>query len=66
MTTGLTPFQLVYGLEAKLPIKCEIPLPTLAVELLPDTTAEEEHVFYLINIKETHQDETITNETHKR
>ena len=33
--TGFTPFQLVYGLEATLPIECEIPLLQLAIELLP-------------------------------
>jgi ABC-type microcin C transport system permease subunit YejE len=41
-TTGLTPFQLVYGLEAVLPIECEIPSLKLTVELLPHTDVEEE------------------------
>ena len=36
--TEFTPFQLVYGLEATLPIECEIPSLKLAVELLPNTT----------------------------
>lgn len=36
--TGFTPFQLVYGLEATLPIECEIPSLRLAVELLPNST----------------------------
>jgi hypothetical protein len=40
--TGFTPFQLVYGLEAILPIECEIPSLKLAVELLPNTYVEEE------------------------
>eukprot|EP00253_Pinus_taeda_P032363 PITA_32363 len=40
-TTGFTPFQLVYGLEAILPIECQIPSLQIVVELLPDTTAEE-------------------------
>ena len=35
---GFTPFQLVYGLEAVLPIECEIPSLQLAIELLPDTS----------------------------
>ena len=42
-TTGFTPFQLVYGLEAVLPIQCQIPSLQLVVELLPDTSAEEEY-----------------------
>lgn len=40
-TTGFTPFQLVYGLEAVLPIECEIPSLKVAIELLPNTTIEE-------------------------
>ena len=39
--TGFTPFQLVYGMEAMLPIEFEIPSLKLAVELLPDTSPEE-------------------------
>ena len=35
--TGFTPFQLVYGLEATLPIECEIPSLKLAFELLLNT-----------------------------
>ena len=41
-TTGFTLFQLVYGLEAVLPIECELPSLKLAVELLPNTSTEEE------------------------
>lgn len=43
-STGFSPFQLVYGLEAVLPIECEIPSLKLAVELLPDTSPEEERL----------------------
>jgi hypothetical protein len=39
--TGFTPFRLFYGVEAILPIECEIPSLNLAVELLPNTSAEE-------------------------
>ena len=35
--TGFTPFHLVCGEEAFLPIECEIPSLHLVVELLPDT-----------------------------
>ena len=41
-STGFTPFQLVYGLEATLPIECEIPSLKLIVEFIPNTTPEEE------------------------
>ena len=33
--TGLTPFQLIYGLEAVLLIECEIPSLKLTIDLLP-------------------------------
>jgi len=46
-STGFTPFQLVYGLEAMLLIKCEIPSLQLAIELLPATSEEEKHFLYL-------------------
>ena len=39
---SFTPFQLVYGLEATLPIECEIPSLKLAIKLLPNTTIDEE------------------------
>ena len=48
--TGFTPFQLVYGLEANLPIECEIPLLKLDVELLPNTSPE---LLYLERLDET-------------
>jgi hypothetical protein len=46
--TGFTPFRLVYGLEAILPIECEIPSLKIAVKLLPNTFFEEEHMLYLM------------------
>jgi transposase InsO family protein len=46
--TGFTPFRLVYGMEAILSIECEIPSLKLAVELLPNTSAEEECLLYLM------------------
>ena len=45
--TGFTPFQLVYGLEATLPIECQISSLKLAIELLPNTTLVEERLLYL-------------------
>ena len=51
--TGFTPFQLVYGLEATLPIECEIPLLKRVVDLLPNTTPVEEWLLYLERLDET-------------
>ena len=48
--TGFTPFQLVYGLKAVLPIQCQIPSLQLVVELLPDTSTEEARFLYLNNL----------------
>ena len=55
------PFQLVYGLQATLPIECGIPSLKLVVELLPNTTLEEECFLYLNNIDETRLDATLEN-----
>jgi transposase InsO family protein len=50
---GFTPFRLVYGVEAILPIEFEIPSLKLVVELLPNTSAEEERLLYLMRLDET-------------
>jgi transposase InsO family protein len=50
--TGFSPFQLVYGLEAVLPIECQIPSLKLAVQLLPDTSPLEERLLYLEQLNE--------------
>jgi len=65
-TTGFTPFQLIYGLEAVLPIECEIPSLKLTIELFPNTTVEEERFLYLNKIDKSRQDASFTNETHKK
>jgi len=41
---SLTQFQLVHGVKVVLLIECEIPSLKLAIELLPNTSAEEEHL----------------------
>jgi hypothetical protein len=64
--TGFTPFQLVYGLEVVLPIECEIPSLKLAVQLLPNTSAEEERLLYLTQLDETRRDATLVIETQKK
>jgi transposase InsO family protein len=65
-TTGFTPFQLVYGIEAVLPIECEIPSLKLKVELLPHTSVEEEHFLYLTKLDETRHDAALVNEAHQK
>jgi hypothetical protein len=63
---GFTPFQLVYGLEVVLPIECEIPSLKLVVELLPNTSAEEKCLLYLMQLDEACRDATLVIETHKK
>ena len=65
-TTGFMPFQLVYGLESILPIQCQIPSLQLVVELLPDTSTEEERFLYLNKLDETRRDDALSNEAHKK
>ena len=64
--TGFTPFQLVYRLEVVLPIQCQTLYLKLAVELLPNTSTEEERYLYLNNLDETRRDATLANEAHKK
>jgi hypothetical protein len=65
-TTSFSPFQLVYRLEAVLPIECQIPYLKLAVELLPDSSPLEEHQLYLKQLDEKHCDVALANEAHKK
>ena len=65
-TTGFTPFQLVYGIEAVLPIECEIPSLKLKVELLPHTSVEEEHFIYMTRLDETRRDVVLINKTYQK
>ena len=60
-TTRFSPFQLVYGLEAILPIECQILSLKLAVQLLPDTSPLEERLVYL----EQRRDVALANEAYK-
>ena len=64
--TGFTPFQLVYDMEAILPIQCEIPSLKLAIDLLPDTSKEEACLLNLIHLDETRHEAQFPNEAHKR
>ena len=65
-TIGFTPFQLVYGLEATLPIECEIPSSKLPIELLPDTSPKEERLQYLKRLDETRRIATMVIEAQNK
>eukprot|EP00253_Pinus_taeda_P029093 PITA_29093 len=65
-STGFTPFQLVYGLEAVLPIECEIPSLQIAVQLLPATSGEEKSLLYLAQLDENRRNATLVVETHTK
>jgi hypothetical protein len=64
--TGFSPFQLIYGLEAVLPIECQIPSLKLAVQLFPDTSPLEEWLLYLERLNEQCRDAALANEAHKQ
>ena len=66
MITGLTPFQLVYGLEVVLLIECQIPSLKLAVEILPNNSTKEEILLHLTNLDESRRDAALANEAHKK
>ena len=63
---AFTPFQLVYGWEAVLPIECEIPSLWLTIELLPHTTEEEQRLLYLSHLDEIRRDAVLANESNKK
>jgi len=65
-STGFTPFQLVYGLEAMLPIECEIPSLQMAIELLPTTSEEEKRLLYLAQLDETRRNAALAIESHSK
>lgn len=58
-------FQFFYGLEAILPIECDISSLKLVVELLLTTFVEEEHLLHLTRLDETRRDAAMANEVDK-
>ena len=52
-STGFTPLQLVYGIEAIHPIECEIPSLKLEIEILPNKSKLKQHLFYLEKLEKT-------------
>jgi hypothetical protein len=65
IATGFTPFHLVHGVEATLPIECEIPTLHTAIELLPNTTPMEQRLLNLESLDEDHQSSLQNNEATK-
>eukprot|EP00253_Pinus_taeda_P018281 PITA_18281 len=65
-STGFTPFQLVYGLEAVLPIECEIPSLRMAIEFLLATSEEERCFLYLAQLDENRRDAALAIESHEK
>ena len=56
----------MYGLEATLPVECEIPSLKLAVELLPTTSAKEERLLYLERLDENRRLAALVIEAQKK
>jgi hypothetical protein len=49
---GFTMFHLIHGIEATLPIECEIPMLRTTIELLPDTAPMEQCLLTLESLDE--------------
>ena len=63
--TSFSPFQLIYGLEAVLPIECQIPSLKLAVQLLPNTSPLKERLVHLEQLDEQRHDVALANDADK-
>jgi hypothetical protein len=64
--SSFSSFQLIHGLEAVLPIECEIPSLNIIIEILPDSSELEAHLVHLEHLDEKHRDATTANEAHKK
>jgi transposase InsO family protein len=64
--TGFMPFHLVHGVEATLPIECEIPTLRTAIELLPDTAPMEQRLLNLESLDEDRRSSLQNNEAAKK
>ncbi len=56
----------MYGLEVLLPIECEMPSLKLVVELLPNTSIEEERLLCLNHLYETCRNATLATKAEKK
>jgi hypothetical protein len=66
MATSFMPFHLVHGVEATLPIECEIPTLCTTIELLPDTAPMEYRFLNLESLDEDHRSSLQNNEAAKK
>ena len=64
--TSFTPFHLVHGVEATLPIECEIPTLRTAIELLPDIDLMEQRLLHLESLDEDRRSSLQNNEAAKK
>ena len=64
--TSFTPFHLVHGVEATLPIEWKIPTLHTAIDLLPDTTPMGKHLLNLESLDEDHRSSLQNNEAAKK
>ena len=62
---GFTPFHLFHGVEATLPIECDIPTLHTAIELLPDTAPMEQCLLNLDSLDEDHRSSLNNNDVAK-
>jgi hypothetical protein len=65
-TTGFFPFQMVHAIEVVLLIECEMESLKISIELLPNTSTEQEDLLYLMQLDETHRDATLVIKTQKK
>ena len=63
--TIFSPFQLIHGVEAVMPVERKIPYLKIAIHLLPDTTEVEERFLHLQELDEQCKDALTANEAHK-
>jgi hypothetical protein len=66
ISTSFTPFHLVHGVEATLPIECKIPTLCTTIELLPDTAPMEKCLLNLESLDEDCQSSLQNNESAKK
>jgi hypothetical protein len=66
MATSFTPFHLVHGVKATLPIECEIPTLRTTIELLPNTAPLEQRLLNLESLDEDCQSSLQNNEATKK
>jgi hypothetical protein len=64
--TGFTPFHLFHGVEATLPIECEIVTLCTAIEILPNTNPMEQHLLNLESLDEDRRYSLQNNEAAKK